>query len=101
MAIDDAIRKYLDSQMDYYTNEAQSYQEIIKMYVPEIESVPDATFGMIAGCVYSAFLNTYQARGENPSLEDIQEFGRIMKDRAPLIKRAIIDMADGTEAKGS
>lgn len=91
MAISKHTKEFLDSQIDYYINEAQSYKQIAEEYVPEIESVSDAAFGIIAGCVYSGFLQAYTNQQQTPSLEDIQEFNKILKDRAPLIKKAMME----------
>ncbi|NIU01727.1 MAG: hypothetical protein GWN01_12715, partial [Nitrosopumilaceae archaeon] len=66
-----------------------SYRKIAEGYTPEIESVVDTAFGIIAGCVYSGFLQAYQNQQLTPNLEDVQEFNRILKDRAALIKKAI------------
>ena len=59
--------------------------------MPEVESVPDTAFGIITGCVYSGFLQAYQNQRETPSLEDMQEFNQIIKERASLIKKSILD----------
>jgi hypothetical protein len=90
MALSKHTKAYLDSQIDYYISEAQAYREIAEQYVPEIESVIDAAFGIVAGCVYSSFVQSYTSHRQTPSLEDIQEFNRILKDRAPLIKKAMM-----------
>ena len=84
------IRDYLDSQINYYISEAQSFKQIIQNYSPEISSVEDATFGMISGCVYSAFLRACENEKRPIELEDMQEFNKIIKDSAALIKKAII-----------
>lgn len=91
MAIPDEIRQYLDSQVEYYTSEARSYSEIMEGYLPEVDSVHDSTFGMIIGCIYSAFLQAYQTQGKSLPLEDVQQFNQIMRESAPLIKKAIIN----------
>jgi len=57
---------------------------------PEVESVPDTAFGIITGCVYSGFLQAYQNQQQTPSLEDMQEFNQIIKERAPLIKKSLL-----------
>ena len=93
MAISKNTRDFVDSLIDYYISEAPSYKQIAEEYVPEIDSVTDAAFGIIAGCVYSGFLQAYKNQKLSPSLEDIQEFNKILKDRAPLIKKAMIDGA--------
>ncbi|MFB5630256.1 MAG: hypothetical protein ACE5RN_01555 [Nitrosopumilaceae archaeon] len=91
MAISKNTRDFIDSLIDYYISEAPSYKQIAEEYVPEIDSVVDTAFGIIAGCVYSGFLQAYKNQKLSPSLEDTQEFTKILKDRAPLIKKAMID----------
>ena len=91
MAISKNTRDFVDSLIDYYISEAPSYKQIAEEYVPEIDSVIDTAFGIIAGCVYSGFLQAYKNQKQSPSLEDIQEFHKILKDRAPLIKKAMLE----------
>ena len=91
MGIAKETKDYIDSQIDYYINEAAAYRQIAEAYVPEIEAVPDTAFGIIAGCVYSAFLQVFQSQQKSPSLEEIKEFNKILKERAPLIKKALIE----------
>lgn len=91
MALSKYTKEFLDSQIDYYISEAQSYKQIAESYVPEVESVSDTAFGIIAGCVYYGFLQVYTNQKQVPSLEDLQEFTKIIKDRAPLIKKAMIE----------
>jgi len=91
MALSKYTKEFLDSQIDYYISEARSYKQIAESYVPEVESVSDTAFGIIAGCVYSGFLQAYTSQKQVPSLEDLQEFTKIIKDRAPLIKKAMIE----------
>ncbi len=90
MALSKYTKAFLDTQIDYYISEARSYKQIAESYVPEVESVSDTAFGIIAGCVYSGFLQAYSNQKQVPSLEDLQEFTKIIKDRAPLIKKAMI-----------
>ncbi|MCV0367619.1 MAG: hypothetical protein K5798_10220 [Nitrosopumilus sp.] len=91
MAISKETKDFLDSLIDYYINESESYRQIADNFVPEIESVPDTAFGIITGCVYSGFLQAYQNQQQTPSLEDMKEFNKIIKERAPLIKKAILE----------
>lgn len=91
MTITKENRDFIDSLIDYYINESESYRQIAENFVPEIESVPDTAFGIITGCVYSGFLQAYQNQQQSPSLEDMHEFNQIMKDRAPLIKKSILE----------
>ena len=91
MVISKNTKDFVDSLIDYYISEAPSYKQIAELYLPEVDSAIDAAFGFIAGCVYSGFLQAYKNQQQSPSLEDNQEFHKILKDRAPLIKKAMIE----------
>ena len=99
MAISKNTRDFLDSLIDYYISEATSYKQIAEEYVPEIDSVVDTAFGIIAGCVYSGFLQAYKNQKLSPSLEDTQEFIKILKDRAHLIKKAMMEGSHSTDLR--
>lgn len=101
MAISSENIKFIESLMDYYTNEAGSYRQIAEQFKPEIESVPDAAFGIIAGCIYTSFLEACRNQQVQPGLEDMTEFNQILKRRAATIKKAIVDPAATAEAAGS
>lgn len=90
MAISKENKDFIESLIDYYISESQSYMQIAENYLPEIDSVSDTAFGIIAGCVYSGFLQAYQTQQQSPSLEDMKEFNQIMKERAPSIKKALL-----------
>ena len=98
MALSKHTKSFIDSQIDYYISEASSYKQIAEEYVPEVESVSDTAFGIIAGCVYSGFLQAYANQKQVPSLEDIQEFTKILKHRAPLIKKAMVDSGSKSDS---
>jgi len=89
LAVTKHTREFLDGLIDYYVAEAPSYRQIAQSYVPDIESVTDAAFGIITGCVYSAFLRAYENENRSVELDDMQEFHKILKERAPAIKGAI------------
>lgn len=89
MALSQYIKDFLDSQIDYYISEAPAYRQIAEQYVPEIESISDSGFGIIVGCIYSGFLQAYTNQHQSPTLEDLQEFAKILKNKAPLIKKAM------------
>ena len=91
MAISKENKEFIDSLIDYYISESESYRQIAENFVPEVESVPDTTFGIITGCVYSGFLQAYQNQQQTPSLEDMQEFNQIIKKQASLIKKSILN----------
>ena len=90
MAISKENKEFIDSLVDYYISESESYKQIAENFVPEVKSVSDTAFGIITGCVYSGFLQAYQNQQQTPSLEDMREFNQIIKQRAPLIKKSIL-----------
>lgn len=94
MAISKENKEFIDSLIDYYISESQSYKQIAENYVPEITSVSDTAFGIIAGCVYAGFLQAYQNQQQSPGLEDMKEFNQLLKERAPLIKKSLIGNTD-------
>lgn len=98
MAISNENKRFIESLMDYYTSEAGSYRQIAEQFEPEIESVPDAAFGIIAGCIYASFLEACRNQQVQPGLEDMTEFNQILKRRAATIKKAIVDPAAAAEA---
>ncbi len=91
MVISKENKDFIDSLIDYYISESESYRQIAENFVPEVESVADTAFGIITGCVYSGFLQAYQNQQQTPGLEDVREFNQIMKERAPLIKKSILE----------
>jgi len=84
-------RAFIDSLIDYYINEASAYKQLAKNYSDEAGDITASTFGIIVGCIYSGFLQSYVNQKQKPSLEDIQEFTQIIKRRAAQIKRSILD----------
>lgn len=91
MTISKENKEFIDSLIDYYISESQSYLQIAENYVPEIESVSDTAFGIIVGCVYSGFLQAYQNQQQSPSLEDMKEFNQILKNRTSQIKKSLTE----------
>ena len=47
MALSKHTKSFVDSQIDYYINEASSYKQIAEQYVPEIESVSDTALELL------------------------------------------------------
>ena len=90
MTISNGMKKFLDSQIEYYIAEAQSYKEMAQEYSPKIDSVQDTAFGIIIGCIYSSFLQAYSNQKHVINSEDIQEFTEIIMINARMIKDAII-----------
>ena len=91
MAISKENQDFINSLIDYYVSESESYKQISESFTPEIESITDTTFGIITGCIYSGFLQAYQNQQETPSAEDINQFQEIIKVRAAEIKKAILE----------
>lgn len=105
MTISETNKEFINSLIDYYISESEAYRDIAENYTPEIGSVPDTSFGIIVGCVYSGFLQAYQSQQQSPTLEDIKEFHKILKEKAPLIKKAILEPikitnSEKTESEG-
>ena len=92
MVISKENKDFIDSLVDYYISESESYKQIAENFIPEVESIPDTAFGIIAGCVYAGFLQAYQNQQQTPDLEDVKEFNEMMKGRAPQIKKSILEL---------
>jgi len=100
MSISKENKEFIDSLIEYYISESESYKQIAENFLPEVKSIPDTAFGIITGCVYSGFLQAYQNQQQNPSLEDMNEFNQIIKKKAPLIKKSISELIKiNTETK--
>ena len=89
MPISKENKEFIDSLIEYYISESESYKQIAENFLPEVESIPDTAFGIITGCVYSGFLQAYQNQQQTPSLEDMDEFNKIIKKKVSLIKKSI------------
>ena len=100
MSISKENKEFIDSLIEYYISESESYKQIAENFLPEVKSIPDTAFGIITGCVYSGFLQAYQNQQQSPSLEDMNEFNQIIKKKAPLIKKSISELTKiNTEIK--
>ena len=98
MAISKENKKFIDTLIHYYISEASSYKQIAEDYVPEVESVADTAFGIIVGNIYSEFMQACKNLKVEVNVEDLQEFNKIIKDGAPLIKKAILaETSNGSE----
>ena len=97
MAISNGMKKFLDSQIEYYITEAQSYKEMAQEYSPKVDSVQDTAFGIIIGCIYSSFLQAYSNQKHNVNSEDIQEFTEIIMLNSRMIKDAIMEKPRDTK----
>lgn len=99
MAISKENREFISGLIDYYISTAPSYRDLAGVYSEFTKSVEDAALGMIAGSVYSSFMQVYQNQQITPSLEDVKEFNEMMRGKAPEIKRAISE-SDSAEKGG-
>jgi len=90
MTLSNEIQTFLDSQIEYYTNEAKSYREMAKEYNLDDSSVSDTAFGIIIGCIYSSFLQTYTNQSSTPNSQDIEEFTKIIIENSKKIKESIV-----------
>ena len=90
MALSNETQKFLDSQIEYYTNEAKAYREMAKEYNLDDSSVSDTAFGIIVGCIYSSFLQTFTDQNSTPNSQDIEEFTKIIIRNSKKIKESIL-----------
>jgi len=97
MVISDTNKEFLDNLIEYYVSEAKSYKEIAQEYDQIIKSTSDTAFGIIIGCIYSSFLQTYSNQKQTPNEQDIEEFNQIIMDNAMRIKNAIQEENSGSE----
>ena len=91
MVISDHTKEFINGLIDYYISEASSYKQIAEQYTPEVNSIEDTAFGIIVGCVYSGFLQSYANQKKKVELDDIQDFHKILKDKSQDIKIAILE----------
>ena len=89
MTVTKENKVFLEGLIEYYISEAQSYREMAQEYSLKIDSVPDTTFGIIIGCIYSSFLQTYSNQKLTPTVQDVQEFTEIIMMKSSAIMDAI------------
>ena len=90
MTLSNEIQTFLDSQIEYYTKEAKSYKEMAKEYNLDDNSIPDAAFGIIVGCIYSSFLQTYTNQNIAPNSQEMKDFTEIIIKNTKKIKESIM-----------
>ena len=90
MTLSNETQKFLDSQIEYYIKEAESYKEMALEYNLDTNSVPDTAFGIIVGCIYSSFLQTFTNQNTTPNSQDIEEFTKIIVNNSKKIKESIL-----------
>ena len=89
MTISKENKEFLEGLIEYYISEAESYREMAQEYSLKIDSVSDTTFGIIIGCIYSSFLQTYSNQKLTPDVHDVQEFMEIIMIKSNAIMDAI------------
>ena len=52
MTISKENKEFINSLIEYYISESESYKQIAENFLPEVKSIPDTAFGIITGCVY-------------------------------------------------
>jgi len=90
MTLPNEIQGFLDSQIQYYTNEAKSYKEMAQGYNLDSDSIDDTTFGIIIGCIYSSFLQVYTNQNSTPNSQEMEDFTEIIIKNSKKIKESII-----------
>ena len=90
MTLSDEIQIFLNSQIEYYTKESKSYKEMAKEYDLDDNSISDVAFGIIIGCIYSSFIQTYTNQNSTPNSQEMEEFTKIIIKNTQKIKTSII-----------
>ena len=89
MTISDENKKFLEGLLQYYIDQADSYNQFANEYEEFSKSKREIAFGVIIGTVYSAFLQTYSNQQLEVRLEDIQEFHEFIRDNIDKITNAL------------
>ena len=89
MTLSNEIQTFLVSQIEYYTKEAKSYKEMAREYSIDDSLAHDTAFGIIVGCIYSSFIQTFTNQNSTPTSEEMQEFTEIIIKNSKKIKESI------------
>ena len=89
MTLSNEIQAFLTGQIEYYMSESKSYKEMAEEYILDGDSIHDTTFGIIVGCIYSSFLQTYTNQNSTPNSQEMEEFTKIIIKNAKKIKESI------------
>ena len=89
MTISDENKKFLEGLLQYYIDQADSYNQFANEYSKFSNSKREIAFGVIVGTVYSAFLQTYSNQQLEVRLDDIQEFHEFVRDNIEKITNAL------------
>ncbi len=90
MTLSNEIQTFLASQIEYYTKEAKSYKEMAREYNVDDNLAHDTAFGIIVGCIYSSFLQTFTNQNIVPNSQDMEDFTEIIIKNSKKIKESII-----------
>ena len=90
MTLSNETQIFLDSQIEYYSKEAKSYKEMAQEYNLDENSIPDTAFGIIIGCIYSSFLQTYTNQNIAPNSQEMEDFTEIIIKNTKKIKESIV-----------
>ncbi len=90
MTLSNEIQIFLESQIEYYTNESKSYKEMAREYNLDDNSIHDTAFGIIIGCIYSSFLQTYTNQNSVPNSQEMEDFTEIIIKNTKKIKESIV-----------
>ena len=89
MGISDENRKFLEDLLQYYIDQADSYNQFASEYGELSKSKREIAFGIIVGTMYSTFLQTYSNQQLEVKLDDIQEFHEFIRDNLDEISNAL------------
>ena len=89
MTISDENKKFLEGLLQYYIDQADSYNQFASEYEEFSKSKRDIAFGIIVGTIYSTFLQTYSNQQLEVRLDDIQEFHEFMRDNIDKITKPL------------
>ena len=89
MAISEQNKKFLEDLLQYYIDQADSYNQFASEYGEFSKSKREIAFGVIVGSVYSTFLQTYANQQLEVRLDYIQEFHDFIRDNIEKITKAL------------
>jgi hypothetical protein len=89
MAISDENKKFLEDLLQYFIDQADSYNQIADEYRGFSKSRREVAFGVIVGTIYSTFLQTYANQQLEVKLDDIQEFHDFIRENIEKITSAL------------
>jgi len=89
MTISDENKKFLEGLLQYYIDQADSYNQFANEYSKVSSPKREMAFGIIVGTIYSAFLQTYSNQQLEVRLDDIQEFHDFIRNNIDKIINAL------------